>query len=142
MLKLFRRKKEDKEVIVDETGNEVEIEDELIEEPSEVEEVEKVEETEVEEIKEDEETPIEEEPKEEVVATETDSEEPVAEENKEIDDDKVKALEIEIETLKAEIEALKNVQVMTDEPKEELESFGVTYEPHFTGSESNKKPRF
>ena len=138
LLKLFRRKKEDKEVIVDEQGNEVEIEDEVVEPKEEP----AVEETKVEETTE--------EPKEEMqpeeVATETVSEEPVAEEIKEVESDEVKSLKLELETIKAELEALKKAQIVEPEPQVEdktYEEFGLQYDPHFTdGSETNKKPRF
>lgn len=184
LLKLFRRKKEDKEVIVDEQGNEVEIEDEAVEPKEEpvVEEKPKVEnpndfppesKTKVftvqfigqngEESNMDVEALDEEQartkaidmadvPSENIksvaekVATETVSEEPVAEEIEQVESDEVKSLKLELETIKAELEALKKAQVVEPEPQVEdktYEEFGLQYDPHFTdGSETNKKPRF
>ena len=120
MFKLFKRKKEDKEVIVDEQGNEVEIQDEI--------EQSKVVESPVEE------TPIEE------LKTDPVSEEPVVEQipQNPVENEEVTALKIELESMKAEIEALKKAQEVTPQ----VDEWGITQEPHFNGSEPNKQPRF
>ena len=123
MFKLFRKKKEDKEIIVDEQGNEVEIEDE-VETPTE--------------------TVENEETTQEEVTIDTVSEEPVVEEipPQPLESEEVKALKIELETLKAEIEALKKSQIVEPAIEEEVDEFGLTQEAHFAGSESKKQPKF
>ena len=123
MFKLFRKKKEDKEIIVDEQGNEVEIEDE-VETPTE--------------------TVENEETTQEEVTIDTVSEEPVVEEipPQPLESEEVKALKIELETLKAEIEALKKAQIVEPVIEEEVDEFGLTQEAHFAGSESKKQPKF
>jgi hypothetical protein len=122
MFKLFKRKKEDKEIIVDEQGNEVEVQDE-IEQPKEVVE-----------------SPVEETPIEEVT-TDPVSEEPVVEQipQNPVENEEVTALKIELEAMKAEIEALKKAQEVIAPSQDE---WGITQEPHFNGSEPNKQPRF
>ena len=127
MFKLFKRKKEDKEIIVDEQGNEVEVQDEIEQPKEEPKETVKPEGETIEEV-----------------TTDTVSEEPVVEEipPQPLESEEVKALKIELETLKAEIEALKKSQIVEPAIEEEVDEFGLTQEAHFAGSESKKQPKF
>jgi hypothetical protein len=124
MFKLFKRKKEDKEIIVDEQGNEVEVQDEIEQPKEEPKETVKPEGETIEEV-----------------TTDPVSEEPVVEQipQNPVENEEVTALKIELEAMKAEIEALKKAQEVTAPSQDE---WGITQEPHFNGSEPNKQPRF
>jgi hypothetical protein len=124
MFKLFKRKKEDKEIIVDEQGNEVEVQDEIEQPKEEPKETVKPEGETIEEV-----------------TTDPVSEEPVVEQipQNPVENEEVTALKIELEAMKAEIEALKKAQEVIAPSQDE---WGITQEPHFNGSEPNKQPRF